>query len=285
MISGTRYRLNAEIARQSRLAQEIARAQTDISTEKRLQVASDDPVAAARIADIRRAQENEKAWAANVESSAALASRADNALATVASALDRARELMVSANNDTLSTSGRAAIAVELRGIVADINNYANQRDARGQPLFPSDAPLEVPIGGGLYANATLSRAVAFDGVATSGGPKSLADIVGDAADAIELADPAARRTASNASLAEVSAANDHIATTRSQQGVLAARLDAVRERLANSGLVLAEERGALEDTDIPATVTKLQARLLSLQAAQSVFARISSQSLFDLLR
>ena len=49
MISGTRYRLDQEINRQLSLSREIAKAQTQLSTQKRIQSPSEDPVAAARL--------------------------------------------------------------------------------------------------------------------------------------------------------------------------------------------------------------------------------------------
>ena len=84
MISNTRYHLQSEINRQQKLAADIARAQSDLSNETRLQRASDDPAASARVADIRRAQANEAVWARNVDSASALATRADSTLKSVA---------------------------------------------------------------------------------------------------------------------------------------------------------------------------------------------------------
>src|ERR1700740_630006 len=95
MINGTRYRLTMEINRQSALSQSIARTQTEISTGKRIQAPSDDPVAAARISSIARTQANESAFKANLDLAYALAARADTALKSVNIALDRATELMV----------------------------------------------------------------------------------------------------------------------------------------------------------------------------------------------
>ena len=97
MINGTRYRLDMEINRQSALTGEIARAQTEISTGRRIQSPSDDPVAAARIADIGRAQATEGVWKANLDLAYALAARADAVLAATANAVTRAQELMVTA--------------------------------------------------------------------------------------------------------------------------------------------------------------------------------------------
>src|SRR3546814_2597298 len=92
MISGTRYRLTSESNRQSDLAREIARAQMEISTQKRILNPSDDPIGAARVAEIDRTQANEEAWRRNVETAAALASRADTTLASVEAVMVRAKE-------------------------------------------------------------------------------------------------------------------------------------------------------------------------------------------------
>ncbi|SNS84244.1 flagellar hook-associated protein 3 FlgL [Sphingomonas laterariae] len=284
MINSTRYHLSAEINRQQKLAADIARAQSDISNETRLQRPSDDPAASARVADIRRAQANEGVWAKNIDAASALATRADSALSGITSMLDRARELMTFANNGTYNDADRKAFAVELRSIAAEIGDIAQTKDSRGQLLFPDSTPLAVPIGPGVFIAPSVPQDGMFTNLQTASGPKGLAAIISGAADAIELTDKAEREAASTIALDEVLLAVDNTAIVRGDQGVRAARLDSARERFASSGLVHSEERGKLENTDIPETVAKLQAKQLSLEAAQAVFTRINRQTLFDLL-
>src|SRR3954468_16008926 len=114
MINGTRYRLAMEVNRQIALSRDIARTQTEISTAKRIQAPSDDPVAAARISSIARSQANDTAFKSNLNLATALSDRADTTLKAVGIALDRASELMVAGANGTLSNSDRATIALEL---------------------------------------------------------------------------------------------------------------------------------------------------------------------------
>lgn len=284
MISGTRARLSAEIARQSRLAQDIARGQADISSGKRLQAASDDPAASARVADIRRTQANQAVWSANIAAASSVAAQVDGVLAGVGTAFDRARELMLAASNDALNDSDRAAIATELRGIADDIVSFAAEKDSRGYPVFPATDALLIPIGPGVRVAATVSFADGFQNVQTISGPMGLEQIVRAAADAVEIADKAARTTATATALAAVEAGGDHVAAQRGEQGVRAARIDSVRERLAASGLLLEEERGGLEGTDLTATIARINAKQLSLEAAQATFARLNRSTLFDLL-
>src|SRR3546814_16987196 len=110
MISGTRYRLTSESNRQSDLAREIARAQMEISTQKRILNPSDDPIGAARVAEIDRTQANEEAWRRHVETAAALASRADPTLASVEARMVRTKELLVGASPDPMSDQHRRTL-------------------------------------------------------------------------------------------------------------------------------------------------------------------------------
>lgn len=286
MISGTRYRLTAEIARQTQLSKNIERAQIDISTTVRIQAPSDDPAAAARIASISRAQANETVWATNVEAASSTASRGDTTLQSVSTAINRALELMTSAGTGTLSDSDRQAIAVELRGIADDITAASTQTDSNGSPLFAptGQASLRIPVGNGLFVSPTASRDEIFGGIATPSGPSDMASIINNAAAAISLTDPAARAAATGDALTAVNAASQRISAASGDQGVRGKQIDAARERLAASTEALGEERTTLEGTDITSTVAKLQAMLLSLQAAQTTFARISQANLFALL-
>ena len=285
MIRGTRYRLDQEINRQLSLSREIAKAQTQLSTQKRIQSPSEDPVAAARISSIGRAQANEAAWKSNLELAAALADRADTALKSVGLAFQRATELMTQGATGTLSDQDRATIALELRSLAEELTSLKASKDSRGNALFMAGYSLRIPVQSGLQMIAVGTREEVFESVATAGGPKDLAAILADAAAALELADPAARGTAVATAVDEVAAAVTHVASQHGEQGALASRVEQLLEHQIDAGLQLAEERSGLEDTDIQAVIARLSSQQLSLQAAQAVFARVNENTLFDILR
>ncbi len=285
MISGTRYRLDQEVNRQLALSRDIAKAQTQLSTQKRIQAPSEDPVAAARISSIGRAQANEAAWKSNLDLAAALADRADTALKAVGTAFDRATELMTQGATGTLSDADRATIALELRSIAAELTSLKGSKDSRGNALFMSGYSLRIPVQSGVQLIAVGTREDVFENVATAGGPKELAAIVADAAIALEDTNPVTRSAAVAVSIDEVAVAVTHVSTQRGEQGALANRVDQLLERQADTGLQLAEERSGLEDTDIQAVIARLSSQQLSLQAAQAVFARVNENTLFDILR
>jgi flagellar hook-associated protein 3 FlgL len=285
MISGTRYRLDQEIGRQLALSRDIAKAQTQLSTQKRIQAPSEDPVAAARISSIGRAQANEAAWKSNLDLAASLADRADTALAAVGTAFARATELMTQGATGTLSDQDRATIALELRSIADELNALKGSKDARGNALIMAGYSLRIPVQSGVQLIAVGTREDVFESVATAGGPKDLAAIVADAATALEITNPVTRKAAVATSVDEVAAAVTHVATQRGEQGALANRVDQLLERQANTRLQLTEERSGLEDTDVQTVIARLSSQQLSLQAAQAVFARINENTLFDILR
>ena len=285
MINGTRYRLNMDINRQIALSREIAHGQTEISTGKRIQAPSDDPVAAARISSIARSQANDTAFKSNLNLAFSLAARADTTLKSVGTALDRASELMVAGANGTLSDADRATIALELRSIAEDIGALKDTRDTRGGPLFMSGGSLRIPVASGVSLEAVGTREDVFESVPTGTGPQDLAAIVTAAANALSLTNPAARAAAVATSADNVAAAVAHVSSARGGQGALGNRIDQLIERQADTGLQLEEERSNLESADVTAAIAKVQSQQLTLQAAQAVFARVNASTLFDILR
>lgn len=272
-MSGIRFRIDSDIARQATLAARIAREQTRIVTQKRLQAASDDPAAAVRIAQLRAGQTDAAAWRDNVEAGIAVAASADATLGNLATLFDRARELAVNGASDAPSAADRNTIAIELRALADEADSLSRATDATGQPVFPA-TPLKLPVGQGLRIAATTARADAY-----MFGARDMGTLLRDAATLI-AAGGAARSTA----LADITAASDQIATVRGEQGNRAARLDALRDRLTGSAADMAEARSALEDTDLAAAIARVQSGQTALDAARAGFARINRQTLFDLL-
>ena len=279
MISGTRFRLDLEINQQSRLAQEIARAQSDIATGKRIQAPSDDPIASGQIAQLARTQGDEAVWTRNVQAASLLASSADTALTSVATAVDRAKELMLTAANGTTSDDNRATIAAELRDISQQISGLRTTLDSRGEPLFRAGSPLEIPVGPGVHVAPVAGRSEVFDA------PIDIVATIDAAAAAAVEPNPSLRSTAVAASLSALDGAARQVANAHADQGLRAARLDKIQNQLADFSIQHEEQRSELESTDVTATVAKLQSRQLSLEAAQGIFARVNRSSLFDLLR
>jgi flagellar hook-associated protein 3 FlgL len=283
MISATRYSAAAEIRRQTELGKDITKLQASVSSGKRMTVPSDDPTASGRVSDIRQAQADQLVWAGNANTGAAISGAVDAKLTSIANVLDRAKDLVLAGRNDTASAADRSATASELRGLANDLASYSQQNDQTGRPLFPVDAPLLIPVSDALSLPATATRDSVFNTV-TAAGTQSLSDILNAAADALGEPDATLRAAAIDTSISAIDAGAAHIVIVRADQGVRAQRFDDAKERLATNGDALIEERQGLEQTDLTYALSEFQAKQLSLQAAQSLFAQTAKKSLFDLL-
>jgi flagellar hook-associated protein 3 FlgL len=278
MINGTRFRIDTDIARQTALSARIARGQSDISSTMRIQNASDDPAASARIAVLRGETIDAVAWKTNIGAATALAARVDSNLGSVGTLLVRARELVTSGASDTLSTSDRVSIASELADVADQIDSLSAETDSSGARLYPSSAALAIPMGKNLALAATTTVGDAFT-VTLPSGSLDIATILRNAAAAM-TGSTAARAVA----VANIGAASDHASAINGEQGVRAARIDAVATRLTTVSTNGAEELSSLQQTDVAATIAHISADQLSLNAAQAIFAKVNKQTLFDLI-
>lgn len=275
MINATGNRMTREIARQSRLAQEAAQTQIQVSTGKRLQRASDDPVASARISALRTSQANAVAWGANLNIARSLTAQADNVLKTASDLLGRAKELTLSAANGTLAAADRASISLELSAIADELDGLGATESSLGEPLFATGSARLMRFDGDALFAPVPARGALFD----SGG-QSTAQHVRDAASAIGAGNSAATAT----SLSSLDGAIAQMATGQAQIGLNAARLDRLAEIHAERSITIAAERSSLEDTDLTTAIAQLNAQTITLEAAQAAFARINRRTLFDIL-
>jgi len=114
--------------------------QQQIATGERLAVSSDDPVAAARLRALGRAERLAQVDRATSDDTLQSLRFADDILATIGNEIARARELTVQAASATLSTNNRALIGTELEAIASNLLAAANSTDNAGRPLFAGDS-------------------------------------------------------------------------------------------------------------------------------------------------
>jgi flagellar hook-associated protein 3 FlgL len=272
MINATGNRMTRDIGRQANLARRIADVQVQISTGRRIQTASDDPVAAARVAQVRRAQADETAWASNIDLGIALSADADGVMASVSERLAHARELLVQGASGTSSPADRATIAAELTGLADELNSFAATQSLLGQPLFNSAGAVVMRFGDGIQFAPISSR----DNIFVIGGVP-IAQTMIDAAGALQAG-------TTPAALSALDACISHMADVRGDHGVRAARLENLKESGVARAIERAAERSELEDTDLTQAIATLNAQTITLEAAQAAFARINRRTLFDIL-
>ncbi len=275
MVFITTQSLNAEILRQQNMAREIATEQAKVSSGFKLNQPSDNPQDWVQISLVGRQQSINTAWRSNLQFADSRAAQAMSNLNEINNLMASVTELLVTSATTGPGSPGREAVAMQLEGLRTTINDLLNQTDYQGRPVFDDTNTVDIPVGAGLAVDAVPTRQSVAENVV---GTRSLDDILADAVDAIRSGDEAARGNA----LTDARAALDHVIVAQSLQGVRSLRIEDIGKRLDDTALVLTERRSSLEDTDLTEVVTKLQSKLLTLEAAQIAFARISKQSLFD---
>jgi flagellar hook-associated protein 3 FlgL len=277
----TNYTTSLQVSQQNALASDIAKLQSQISTGKKLTAASDDPAAAAQIAQIRQTQANNIVYSSNADTGTAIASAADTTLTSVFNALNRANEILINGNSGTSSAADRQNLATELRGIAQDISGYANATDPSGNPLFPA-TPNAIPVSDSMSVTATPSQAQVFTITNSDGTPISLSDYLSAAAD--RLANATTGATTTSTDITTLGNAIDQIDNVRTQQGIREQRFSDAKDSLADAATDLTTQRANLEGTDLTTAVSSEQADQLSLQAAQTMYAQTHKSTLFDLI-
>jgi flagellar hook-associated protein 3 FlgL len=284
MIANTAARTSASMALQSTLSNDIAKLQNQVDTGKRLSQASDDPAASAQIGVIRQLQADDTAYQSNVDSASATAMRADGAMSSVTTSLTQALQLVTQAANGTGNADGRAAISAQLRSLAQDIGQVAAQKDTNGQPLFPAGAPNAIPIADGVAVPATVSKTTLLGSTMVNGSSMDMVAMLNAAADAIGATSDSGAASTAAPYLSAVQAASDQLTKVQAEQGVRAATIDARSSAIKNDQTSLGTQRSGLEDADVASALSLIASKMTTLQAAQAVFAKVNSRTLFDVL-
>jgi flagellar hook-associated protein 3 FlgL len=304
---GTAFLFDRASRQMTGLSASAARLQVEIATGKRIQTPSDDPVAAGRVARLERLDADDSRYLDNLKLATSILGQSDRALESVETQLQRASELAIAAANETLNDGNRAAIAAELRAIVDDLFRLANSTDIRGAPLFggsagaafarAADGSIQfvgtgeaspIPIGESATVIVNDNGQRLFGNLPAGAGTTDVFAVVADLAAAIEPGgspDPATRQASVQASIAGIAAASSQIVTGRASIGARAARIEIETERLTRARSENEIERGSLEGVNVEAAITELQKTMVTLQAAQASFARLTQLSVFDYIR
>lgn len=140
----TAHSYDKTVANLSQRQTELSQLQERISTGKRVQRASDDPVAAvlseAASNRMRRAETDQR----SIEAARTSLSQGENAIGQASELIQGVRELIVKAGNATYGSAEFKNIAQEIEGLRERLIGVANQKDSAGRTLF-----------GGLGGSAT----------------------------------------------------------------------------------------------------------------------------------
>jgi flagellar hook-associated protein 3 FlgL len=118
------------------LESNLSQTQNQISSNQSFTTASQNPTAAGAVNDYTQALTQSQQYGSNSNSAQTRLGTEDSTLSQVQTQLQSLRDLALEANNSTLSTSDRAAIATQATQIQASLVALANTQDGNGEYLF-----------------------------------------------------------------------------------------------------------------------------------------------------
>ena len=231
----------------------------------------------------------------------------DSTLSSVSDLLIRAKEIAVQANNDTLSPDNRKALGVELQGLRDQMLSLANTRDSSGNFLFAGSKvtkPPFVSVAGGSpqYAGDQTRMSVmvgenrtmpinrtgtdAFvpvnrtmpDGTTQGVG---FFNVMDDLIKGVNTSD----RPKMQGGLGELDDLLGGLSMARANIGSGLKGIDQQTGVIEDTVLNLKTTLSSVEDLDYASAITKMNQQMLSLEAAQSSFAKISQLNLFNYIK
>ena len=285
-------------SRLSKMGERASLLQTQIATGKKIQQASDDPNAAAQLAELDRKDADAEVYASNMTLAGSLLDQADGVLSQINAQLTRATELATQAGNGTQTDATRKMISTELKSIIGAIAGLANTTNVRGQPLFGTPEGTqavkdngngtftyattnvsEVPIADGQTVQATESASRIFD----LGNNKDTLNALSQLAAALDAGGDVSAAVAQG--LDDLKASVDQVANVQASVGARSARIDLQQQLLATGNTDRADLRQKLESVDTTQAIVQLQQMMTALSATQASFSKLSNLSLFDYIK
>jgi len=207
----------------------------------------------------------------NAQDAVSLVQTAEGAMSEVHSMLERVRDLAVQFNNGTLSASDKAALTSEVAQLSAEINRIASQTTFNGIQLLTGGGTITFQIG------AEDGQTLVVNGIDLFGAGTTF-DI--DANIFVSF-------DAGSASISEIDAAIENVATARSKFGSVQNRLDHALNNLATYEENLTASESRIKDVDMAAEMVNFTKLQILQQAGTSMLAQANSspQSVLSLLR
>jgi flagellar hook-associated protein 3 FlgL len=267
-----------------------------MTTGKRVNVASDDPSAAAREVAISSASSDDDQFLRSIASISAELQTADSALNSGVTALQRAISLGVEGANGTMSQQDRAVLADEVQSISQQMLGVANL-SYNGKYVFAGTADSQPPYvtaaGGIVYQGNDSVNQVEIEAgqtIAVNQPGSRLFSAAG--ADIFQALSDLASTLQSNSSTTddianatnEVRAAYDQLNSARTFYGSTLDQLNASQDFLNTEKLQLTQQSSDLVGVDMNQAATSLANAETARNAALQAAASVGNVSLFNFL-
>lgn len=285
-----------------------------LSTGKRVNRPSDDPIAASQAVVLSQAQSQNSQYELARTFATQKVSLEENVLGQVTTAVTTAQEKIVNAANGTLSDDDRASLATELTGIRNLLLNLANSTDGNGRYIFAGykteAAPFSDDAGGVNYkgGDQPITQSVdaartmtightgsqVFNAITSNAVPEpdssaSETDLFKMLDTAIEaLNTPTANLTDEQKGAIDktnrgLKNSLNNILTVRAELGTQLNELDALDSVGDDRALSQSSQMSSLVDADWNSAISSYVMQQAALQASYKAFSDMQGMSLFQL--
>jgi flagellar hook-associated protein 3 FlgL len=303
MISNLSPSTEAFLANMERVQQSVEEASLQVSSGKRVNVASDAPGQVADILQLRADEVRNTQIQSNLALAKTDAEAADGALNSATQLLDRARVLGAQGANSTLDATGRQSLADEVESLQEQMlaisrttvqGRYIFSGDQDSGPAYGLDLTqpngvialnsstatrrVEDPAGGSFAV--TKSAADIFNTTNADGTPAD--DNVFAALNSLRLALTANDTDQINAAVQSIQLASDRLNTSQAFYGTVESRIQDATNYGSNYDVQLKTQLSQKEDADVTAAAMTLSQGNIQLQAAFQMQAKMPHTTLFD---
>lgn len=286
-----------------------------MSTGKRVNRASDDPIAASQAVVLSQAQAQNNQYQLARTFASQKVSLEDSILDQVSTAIQSAQSKVINSGNGSLSDDDRASLATDLQGIRDQIMNLANSTDGNGRYIFggykTESAPFDQATGqygGGTQpitqqVDAARTMVIAhtgkqvFDSVTSNAVPEpagsqqetNLFAMLDSAIASLNTpvsGDETAQATAqdvmdkTNRGLRN---ALNNVLTVRAEVGTQLNELDNLDSLGTDRALGQTQQMSDLVDVDWNAAISSYTMQQAALQASYKAFSDMQGMSLFQI--
>lgn len=296
--------------RMSAVQEQLVKSQDQLATGKQVVKPSDAPNQVATIARLNSLQARYDNYLGNMNLIKARFETEEGAVSNSTTLMYRAKELVVQASSDTTSAPDRMAIATELKGIRQQMLSLANSQDTNGNYLFagsrvgqpPFDPPADDPLASPIYqgdqtrmevmigdqrslpvnrpGSEVFARVLRTDALGQSQGVGFFEAFDG-IIEAVQTSDNPKMQRANG----EVDQMLEGLNLAQANIGTDMAILDYQGFSTEDTLITLRQTLSSVQDLDYAKAIADMNKQMMSLEAAQSSFSKISQMSLFQYLR
>ena len=294
------------VTQMNRQQSKIAEMQAKLASGKQIVKASDDAEKSAIIQRLQTAIDRQTVYERSLDMADNRLAAEESALMSSETILQRIRELAVRGSTDTLSVADKEILANEVISLQEELKSLANTQDANGNYVFAGSAvqtrAFDINVDGDVIYQgdktqtsvdisdqrrlvlnrpgdevfASVERVVDGEDVEIS-----FFKVVSDFAQALTNDDDDALALG----LEEISKVTESMGSSLADLGARMITVDNQRGILEDTNLRYQDLLSNAQDLDYATAVTKLSEEILSLEAAQASFAKISQLSLFNYIR